>query len=113
MGLRRRLTLLTTLVVGGVIVLAAIACYAVIRAELRGQVDDQLTGQGALLERVGRGGPGPRLRPGGRPRRVLPGRLPRAGGAAGVARSRGGVADRLGRRGAVRGMLCVAGIGLA
>jgi two-component system sensor histidine kinase MprB len=77
-GLRRRLTLLTTLVVGGVVVLAAIACYAVIRAELRAQVDDQLTGQVALLEGVGRGGPGPRLGPGG----GLPGLPPRAGGAA-------------------------------
>ena len=56
MGLRRRLTLLTTLVVGGVVVLAAVACYAVIRAELRGQVDDQLTGQGALLGPFGGGG---------------------------------------------------------
>ena len=78
MGLRRRLTLLTTLVVGGVVVLAAVACYAVIRAELRGQIDDQLTGQGALLEPVGRGGPGPRFGPGG----GVPGLPPRAGGAA-------------------------------
>ena len=44
MGLRQRLTLLTTLVVGGVIAIAAVASYAALRAELRGQVDDQLTG---------------------------------------------------------------------
>ncbi|HZB74794.1 MAG TPA: ATP-binding protein [Solirubrobacteraceae bacterium] len=76
MQLRRRLTLLTTLVVGGIVVLAAIACYAVIRAELRGQVDDQLTGQRALLgPRGGRG-------PGFGPDRGLPGLPPRAGGAA-------------------------------
>ena len=51
MGLRRRLALTTTLVVAGVVMLAALACYLVMRAELRGQVDDQLTGQGALVER--------------------------------------------------------------
>jgi len=82
-GLRRRLTLLTTLVVGGVVLLAAFACYAVIRSELRGQVDDQLKGQGALLGPFGRGdgpgfGPG-RFGPGGG---GLPGLPPRAGGAA-------------------------------
>ena len=76
MELRRRLTLLTTLVVGGIVLLAALACYAVIRAELRGQVDEQLTGQGALLGP--RGDPGPRFGPG----RGLPGLPPRAGGAA-------------------------------
>src|SRR5918994_6606242 len=76
MGLRRRLTLLTTLVVGGIVVLAATACYAVIRAELRGQVDEQLTGQRALLGPPGGRGPGF-----GRDR-GLPGLPPRAGGAA-------------------------------
>src|SRR5918994_7449943 len=96
MGLRRRLTLLTTLVVGGVIVLAAIACYAVIRAELRGQVDDQLTGEGALLERVGRGGPGPRFGPGG----GLPGLSPRAGGAAPFAQLVGPGGEAVALRGA-------------
>ncbi|HYI19687.1 MAG TPA: HAMP domain-containing sensor histidine kinase [Solirubrobacteraceae bacterium] len=78
MGLRWRLTLLTALVVGGVMVVAASACYAVIRAELRGQVDDQLTGQGAL---VGPSGPGPGRRGFG-PDRGLPGLPPRAGGSA-------------------------------
>src|SRR5918994_7161450 len=77
MGLRGRLTLLTTLVVGGVVLLAAGACYAVIRAELRGQVDDQLEGQGALLGPPGRDGP----RDGFGPGREVPGLPPRAGGA--------------------------------
>jgi len=95
-GLRRRLTLLTTLVVGGVVVLAAIACYAVIRAELRGQVDDQLTGQGALLEPFGRAGPGPRFGPGG----GLPGLSPRAGGAAPFAQLVGPGGEAVALRGA-------------
>lgn len=80
MALRQRLALTITLVVAGTVVLAAFACYLVMRAELRSQVDDQLTGQGTRVERVGgRFGP-----PGGRP--FLPERLPelpaRQGGAA-------------------------------
>jgi two-component system, OmpR family, sensor histidine kinase MprB len=51
-GLRRRLALTTTVVVAGVVVLASLACYLVMRGELRGQVDDQLTGQGTLVERL-------------------------------------------------------------
>jgi two-component system sensor histidine kinase MprB len=82
--LRRRLTLLTTLVVGGVIAAAAVASYAVLRAELRGQVDDQLTGQGALLGPFGGGGGGgPGFDRGGfGPDRGIPGLPPRAGGSA-------------------------------
>ena len=60
MGLRARLTLTTTLVVAGIVILAALGCYLVMRAELRSQVDDQLTGQGVLVERFG-----PRLAPRG------------------------------------------------
>ena len=41
MTLQRRLTLLTALVVGGVMLVAATACYAVIRAELRGWARSQ------------------------------------------------------------------------
>ena len=53
MGLRGRLTLTTALVVAGIVVLASLACYLVMRGELRSQVDDQLTGQGTLVERFG------------------------------------------------------------
>jgi two-component system sensor histidine kinase MprB len=76
--------LTTTAVVAGVVVLAAVACYLVMRGELRGQVDDQLTGQGALVERFrprirgpfeGGGRPGP-------PPFDLPTPSPRQGGAA-------------------------------
>ncbi len=53
MGLRRRLALTTTAIVAAIVVLASLACYLVMRGELRGQVDDQLAGQGALVERFG------------------------------------------------------------
>jgi two-component system sensor histidine kinase MprB len=56
--LRRRLTLITTLIVGAIVIAAAAACYLVIRGELRGQVDLALTSQGLLLDRFDRGGPG-------------------------------------------------------
>jgi two-component system sensor histidine kinase MprB len=82
MGLRRRLALTTTLVVAGVVVLAALACYLVMRGELRGQVDDQLRDQTRLIERappaIGAHRPGDR---GGRLGGV-PAPPPRAGGAA-------------------------------
>jgi two-component system, OmpR family, sensor histidine kinase MprB len=55
MTLRRRLTLVTTLIVGAVVIAAAVACYLVIRGELRGQVDLALTSQGVLLDRYGGG----------------------------------------------------------
>ena len=58
MTLRRRLMLVTTLIVGTVVVAAAGACYLVIRGELRGQVDLALTSQGVLLDRSGGRGPG-------------------------------------------------------
>jgi two-component system sensor histidine kinase MprB len=54
-GLRRRLALTTTAIVAAVVVLAASACYLVMRGELRDQVDEQLTGQGTLVERFAPG----------------------------------------------------------
>jgi two-component system sensor histidine kinase MprB len=81
-GLRRRLALTTTLVVAGVVVLAALACYLVMRGELRGQVDDQLRDQTGLIDRappgIGLGGPGG---PDG-PLGGVPQPPPRAGGPA-------------------------------
>ena len=68
MTLRRRLMLVTTLIVGTVVVAAAGACYLVIRGELRGQVDLALTSQGVLLDRSG--GRGPAGGPGGMRDRV-------------------------------------------
>jgi two-component system, OmpR family, sensor histidine kinase MprB len=80
--LRLRLTLTTTLVVAGVVVLAAIACYLVMRSELRGQVDDQLRDQTQLIERarpdLGLRGPEDR----GGPLGGVPAPPPRAGGPA-------------------------------
>jgi len=80
-GLRRRLALTTTLVVAGIVVLASVAAYLVMRGELRGQVDEQLTQQAQLIDRVGPmvqlrlEGPGPALD-------ELPQLAPRAGGPA-------------------------------
>jgi two-component system sensor histidine kinase MprB len=74
MGLRRRLTLMSAAVVGVTVVLAAVVCFAVMRSNLRGQVDEALRVQGERVERVvvpGRGGglperlPGPPRRFGG------------------------------------------------
>jgi two-component system, OmpR family, sensor histidine kinase MprB len=83
-GLRRRLALTTTLVVTGVVVLAALACYLVMRGELRGQVDDQLRDQTQLIERarpaLGLGLRGPNER--GGPFGGVPEPPPRAGGPA-------------------------------
>jgi two-component system, OmpR family, sensor histidine kinase MprB len=73
--LRRPLALTTTLVVAVVVITAAIICYAVMRGELRGQVDDQLTGQGDLVESPRGRGFGPF---GGN----VPAPPPRAGGTA-------------------------------
>jgi two-component system, OmpR family, sensor histidine kinase MprB len=81
-GLKRRLALTTTLVVGGVVVLAALACYLVMRGELRGQVDDQLRDQTGLIERarpgLGLRGPDGHVGPLG----GVPAPPPGAGGAA-------------------------------
>ena len=76
-----------------VLLAAAVACYLVVRASLRGQVDDALTEQGALLQR-----PGGRFGLGGRARATarggpgaaasapdaLPGPPARRGGARGL-----------------------------
>ncbi|PZS08681.1 MAG: two-component sensor histidine kinase [Solirubrobacterales bacterium] len=53
MPLRRRLALIAGAAVGVAIVLAAVVCWVVVRGQLRGQVDDALDGQAALVQRVG------------------------------------------------------------
>jgi two-component system sensor histidine kinase MprB len=60
-------------------VLAALACYVVMRGELRGQVDDQLREQTGLIERAR---PGLRLRGRDGPLGGVPQPPPRAGGPA-------------------------------
>jgi two-component system sensor histidine kinase MprB len=80
MPLRRRMAVTTALAVGVAVVLAAAVAYAVVRGELRRQVDDQLVGQARLVQRADErvpprfgqrlrelGGPGPRDRFGGIP----------------------------------------------
>ncbi len=52
MPLRRRMAVATALAVGVAVLLAAAIAYAVVRNELRGQVDEQLSAQGALVDRV-------------------------------------------------------------
>ena len=90
MTLRRRLALTTAAIVGATVLLAAGVCYLAVRASLRGQVDDALTEQGALLQdpggRFGLGGAALGLRFGG-PRRFAPDALP------GPPDRRGGSAD--------------------
>ncbi len=61
MALRNRLTLLAAVTVGVTVVLVAIVAYAVLRHELRGQVDDALGAQYVQVQRSVRGerfGPG-------------------------------------------------------
>ena len=64
MTLRRRVTLMSALVVGATLVLASATCYFVMRGELRGQIDDSLrelqARLRALLRRVD--GPADELR---------------------------------------------------
>jgi two-component system sensor histidine kinase MprB len=50
--LRRRVTLMSALVVGATLVLASAVCYLVMREELRGQIDDSLRAQGAQVARL-------------------------------------------------------------
>jgi two-component system, OmpR family, sensor histidine kinase MprB len=69
--LRRRLAVMCALAVGVTLVLAAVACYAAMRSELRAQVDRPLVAQGELIQRRG-------LRLG----QALPALPRRAGGAA-------------------------------
>ncbi|HMJ35571.1 MAG TPA: HAMP domain-containing sensor histidine kinase [Baekduia sp.] len=52
MTLRRRVTLMSALVVGATLVLASVVCFFVMRGELRGQIDDSLRDQGRQLSRL-------------------------------------------------------------
>jgi two-component system sensor histidine kinase MprB len=52
MALRHRLTLLAAATVGVTVVLVAIVAYAVLRSELRGQVDESLASRYAQIDRV-------------------------------------------------------------
>ena len=52
MSLRRRVTIMSALVVGATLVLASVVCYLVMRGELRGQVDDSLRDQGRQTARI-------------------------------------------------------------
>jgi two-component system sensor histidine kinase MprB len=52
MSLRRRVTIMSALVVGATLVLASVVCYLVMRGELRGQIDDSLRDQGAQTARI-------------------------------------------------------------
>jgi two-component system sensor histidine kinase MprB len=52
MTLRRRVTIMSALVVGATLVLASVVCYLVMRGELRGQVDDSLRDQGSQTARI-------------------------------------------------------------
>jgi two-component system sensor histidine kinase MprB len=54
MTLRRRVTLMSALVVGTTLVLASGVCYFVMRSELRGQIDDSLREQGVQVSRAPR-----------------------------------------------------------
>ena len=69
MTLRRRLAVMCALAVGMTLVLAAVACYAAMRSELRAQVDRPLLAQGELIQRrrvrVGEALPAPPRRAGG------------------------------------------------
>ena len=51
MPLRGRLTLMSALIVGTTLVLASLVAYAVVRGQLRGQVDDALHAQEHLVQR--------------------------------------------------------------
>jgi two-component system, OmpR family, sensor histidine kinase MprB len=67
-ALRGRLTLMSALIVGVVLVLAAVVAYAAVRGQLRGQVDDALRGNASFYQRVaGRFSGGPRPVPGEAP----------------------------------------------
>jgi two-component system sensor histidine kinase MprB len=52
MPLRRRMAVATALAVGIAVLLAAAIAYAVVRGELRAQIDEQLSAQGELVDRV-------------------------------------------------------------
>ncbi len=52
MSLRRRVTVMSALVVGATLVLASVVCFLVMRGELRGQIDDSLRDQGDQTARI-------------------------------------------------------------
>jgi two-component system sensor histidine kinase MprB len=66
MTLRRRVTLMSALVVGATLFLASVVCFLVMRSELRGQIDDSLRDQGNQVSRI----PALRADPQNLPRRV-------------------------------------------
>lgn len=60
MALRGRLTLMSALIVGVVLLLASLVAYAAVHGQLRGQVDDDLRGNVAFFQRLAfRAGGGP------------------------------------------------------
>ena len=71
MTLRRRLTLMSVVAVAVTVLCAAVASYAALRSQLRGQADDALRRQGALVGEPASGGPR-RGRPTGRAWRARP-----------------------------------------
>ena len=52
MTLRSRLTLMSAVVVGVILAVGAVLCFVVMRDQLRGQIDDLLREQAALVQRV-------------------------------------------------------------
>ena len=52
MPLRRRMAVATALAVGAAVLLVAVVAYVVVRGELQGQIDRQLTEQARLVQRV-------------------------------------------------------------
>ncbi|MGI8711882.1 MAG: sensor histidine kinase [Solirubrobacteraceae bacterium] len=55
MSLRRRLSIIAAATVGIAVLIAVVVCYAVVRSQLRGQVDDSLRAQAQAVEHVGQG----------------------------------------------------------
>jgi two-component system, OmpR family, sensor histidine kinase MprB len=51
-ALRGRLTVMSALIVGAILVLGAVVAYVAVRGELRGQVDDALRGNAAFYQRI-------------------------------------------------------------
>jgi two-component system sensor histidine kinase MprB len=80
-ALRARLTLMSALIVGVILVLAALVAYTAVREQQRGQVDDALRGNAAFYQRLAaRAGGGP---PPGQPGEQTP--PPSLGGPGGYA----------------------------
>src|SRR5450755_2652173 len=71
MSLRKRLTIIAAASVAVAVLLALVACYAIVRSQLRGQVDDSLRAQAQAVQNVGN-----------RALMSLPGIPPSAGGPA-------------------------------